>query len=258
MPTYNSVQTLDWTLLSLRRQRGCEVEIVAVDSGSTDGTLECLDRWGVRVLYSQPGNIYQAVNIGIRSLSTEWRTYLNSDDYIYPDGYANLIDYGIASGAEVVYGRTDYVDWDGRFLFSFKAAQPSRLAALFASGVMGFGQPSAIFRQAVYHGLDGFRTDLRFVSDFDFFWRGLRQGRVFARFAGRSVAAFRLHEGQLSNRYRGESLAELRSLMAPSSFRGFIGRNIHSGRFRLSNIESHLLRVLRARSLRGPEPSRDR
>lgn len=258
VPTYNSVQTLDWTLLSLRRQRGCQVEIVAVDSGSTDGTLECIERWGVRVLYSKPGNMYDAVNIGLRSLSTEWRTYLNSDDYIYPGAYANLIDLGIAFGADVVYGRADYVDWDGRFLFSFTAARPSRLAALFASGQMGFCQPSAIFRQAAYLGLNGFRNDLHFASDFDFFWRGLRQGCVFARLAGRSVVAFRLHNGQLSHRHRGEIMAELRSLLAPGSFRGYLARNIHFARFRLSNIDSYLLRVLRARSLRDPEEAGNR
>ncbi|EPF24462.1 glycosyltransferase [Microcystis aeruginosa] len=44
IPTLNSAATLDMTLLSLRSQKDVEVNIIVVDSGSTDGTLDLLQK----------------------------------------------------------------------------------------------------------------------------------------------------------------------------------------------------------------------
>jgi len=52
-------------------------------------------------------------------LNTEWVTYLNSDDVVYGDAYARLIMLGNEEKADVVYGHYDYVDYFGRFLYSF-------------------------------------------------------------------------------------------------------------------------------------------
>jgi rhamnosyltransferase len=51
IPTLNGADTLPALLEALERRRGLELaEIVAIDSGSRDGTRELLARWGARVL----------------------------------------------------------------------------------------------------------------------------------------------------------------------------------------------------------------
>jgi len=43
LPVFNSRATLAQALESIRRQRGVELECVAVDDGSSDGSLACLE-----------------------------------------------------------------------------------------------------------------------------------------------------------------------------------------------------------------------
>ena len=81
--TFNSAETLEWTLLALENQEDCSVKIVVVDSGSSDDTLEICARHKLRTEYEPPGNMYRAINVGMRLLDTEWITYLNSDDIVY-------------------------------------------------------------------------------------------------------------------------------------------------------------------------------
>ena len=83
IPTLNSSRTLEETLMSLLRQRNCQVKVIVADSGSTDGTLDICRRWGVPSIYVRPGNMYQAINEGLEQCSTDWLAYLNSDDMLY-------------------------------------------------------------------------------------------------------------------------------------------------------------------------------
>ena len=61
-------------------------------------------------------------NVGMRLLDMEWITYLNSDDIVYRDAYSRLMKLGNRKRADVVYGHSDFIDWDGRFKYSFMAA----------------------------------------------------------------------------------------------------------------------------------------
>src|SRR5207253_199231 len=67
IPTLNSARTLEWTLLSLLRQDGCEMRLVVADSNSSDGTLEICARWNVPVIQVPAGNMYRAINAGLRT-----------------------------------------------------------------------------------------------------------------------------------------------------------------------------------------------
>lgn len=200
VPTFNSGKTLEWTLLALKGQEGCCVKIIVVDSGSTDETLDICARHDVQIEYNPPGNMYRAINVGMLLLDTEWISYLNSDDIVYRDSYRRLIDLGNATGADVVYGHSDYIDWQGRFVSSSHAAPPILLCGLVHAGIMQFAQPAAIFRKAVYEDLCSFSEKYRLIADFDFFARAILKGKNFERLSFPAVTAFRLHPNQLSHR----------------------------------------------------------
>lgn len=245
VPTLNSATTLDATLLSLSSQQTSNIEIIVADSGSTDGTLEICKRWQVRVIYVPPGNMYRAVNAGLRGGDSEWMAYLNSDDWIYPDSFDRLIECGEATNADVIYGNCDYSDGQGRFVYSLAAAQPSQLLPLFRKRCMGFAQQTAIFRRRVYKQLQGFDESFVYRADGDFYVRALLAGLRFVHLAGPSVACFRLHEKQFSN--RGLSLTELeadRIFNKPELKPGLDDQLIFAG-WRLKNLPHYLIRILR-------------
>lgn len=127
VPTLNSSATLMWTLCALRNQQDITVDILVADSGSEDGTLDICKRWNVNTIFVPPGNMYRAINTGLRQMDTEWVTYLNSDDIVYPRSYVRLVSHGEQQEAALAYGDSDFIDIEGRFLFSLRAPSPRRL-----------------------------------------------------------------------------------------------------------------------------------
>jgi glycosyltransferase involved in cell wall biosynthesis len=198
--TLNSAGTLEWTLCSLRSQRDVSLQLLVADSGSEDGTLDICKSWGAQTIYVPPGNMYRAINAGLQQMTIEWVSYLNSDDIVYPSSYARLIAQGERENAALVYGDSDFIDGEGRFLFALKASSPRRLAALVQHGEFGFVQPAAIYRRSVYLELRGFDERFRYIADYDFFSRLILSGRKVAKLDGPAVTAFRRHTSQLSNR----------------------------------------------------------
>lgn len=212
VPTLNSASTLHWTLCALRSQEDISLDAVVADSGSTDATLDVCRLWGVRTIYVPPGNMYRAINAGLREMDSEWVTYLNSDDVVYPNSYTRLVSRGEDKRACLVYGDCDFVDYQGRFLFMQKSPPASqvpglaRLSPVFR-GRLGFTQPTAIYRRTSFEELNGFNEGYRFFSDVDFFYRLITSGRPVAKLPRPTVAAFRLHNKQLSVR-QAESIRE--------------------------------------------------
>ncbi len=199
VPTRNSAATLDWTLLSLASQQRVLLRVLVVDSDSTDRTLEICRQWQVPTRHSPLGNMYRAINEGLRALADlEWMTYLNSDDLAYADGYARLIDRAERDRLDVVYGNGDFVDERGRFLYTQASFPPAVARRQLAVGTLPFVQPTAIFRRTVFERLGGFDERFRLIADYDFFARASAAGFRFGKVGGRAIAAFRVHDRQIS------------------------------------------------------------
>lgn len=250
VPALNSAATLETTLLSLRAQR-TELAVIVADSGSDDGTLEICRNWQVPVIYVPPGNMYRAINAGLRQCQTEWLAYLNSDDWIYPDSYARLISRGEQTKAAVVYGNCDYADAQGRFVYSFAAARPAEILPLFRLGRMGFAQQTAIFRRQAYEQLGGFDESFRFRADADFFLRAVQAGMSFEYLGGPPVACFRLHAQQFSNRSDEVTAAEAHRLFGTPELRPGLPDHLTLAHWRFRNLPHYLLRSLRESLLSG-------
>jgi len=256
VPTLNSAETLDTTLLSLHSQQKINVDIVVADSGSTDGTLEICQRWRTPAVYVPPGNMYQAVNVGLKEGQTEWLAYLNSDDWIYPDSFSRLVTHGEATNSDIVYGNCDFTDGQGRFVYSLAAASPHHLLSLFRKRCMGFSQQTAIFRRRVYEQLNGFDESFVYRGDADFYLRALFANITFSHLDGPSVACFRLHEKQFSNRGLALTEVEAERLFGRSEMQAGIGDELVFTRWRLKNFPHYLIRIVResllAKRLRFP------
>ena len=250
VPTLNSAATLDQTLYSLRSQKNVDVNIIVVDSGSTDKTLDICKRWDVKTLYAEPGNIYRAINIGLREWDTEWLGYINSDDWLYPDSVERLIACGNAANADIVYGNCDYTDESGRFVYSFGATKASQLPSLFQMGVFGFAQQSAIFRRQVYQQLGGFNENYSLCADVEFYLRAFQADFKFALLPGLSVSCFRLHGNQLSNKKAEAMEKEAQKIFAEAKNTNITNWAVFV-QWRLRNIPHYLIRFLRQSLLSG-------
>lgn len=86
IPTYNRARLLEETLASVFAQEETDYEVLVVDDGSTDDTLETLARYGERVRVFQQRNAGPgaARNLGIQEARGDYVVFLDSDDLWFP------------------------------------------------------------------------------------------------------------------------------------------------------------------------------
>ena len=249
-PTLNSANTIRGTLESLRPLVEEGAQHIVVDSGSTDGTMEIARQFGSEVVYHPPGNMYAAINAGMEKARGEWLTYINSDDLLFADYVVEALEI-VSNGVDVIYGDIDFIDDQGRFLFSRRAPDPYHLSWLMRY-YNPFPQQGALFKREAFDRVGGFNTQFRFASDLDFFVRCMLGGERFYKFRGKSVAAFRLLPSQLSQSSRIEMAPEgieIRKKLREefNTIPNWVGRPL-AGFYRVSsNLDSIFLRWLRGR-----------
>lgn len=87
VPIYNMEKHLDRCLESILGQTYQNLEILLIDDGSTDGSLEIINGYAerdsrVRVLHKENGGVSSARNLGLEMMRGEYCTFVDPDDYI--------------------------------------------------------------------------------------------------------------------------------------------------------------------------------
>ncbi len=86
IPSWNCLSDLDRCLGSIRAQATIEVELLVVDNGSTDGTVELLERQAIpHLALSRNVGFARAVNLGVARTSSSLVMVLNADTLLEPD-----------------------------------------------------------------------------------------------------------------------------------------------------------------------------
>lgn len=111
VPVYNMAAEgkLNYCMDSLVNQTIEDYEILAVNDGSTDNSLDILREYEKRyprkvkvITYSQNKRQGGAKNQGLKASCGEWVGFIDSDDWVTPDFYEKLIRKGEETGADLV------------------------------------------------------------------------------------------------------------------------------------------------------------
>lgn len=103
---FNSENTIEQTIRSVIEQSFRDFEYLIIDGGSTDGTLEIINRYRdhIRLVISEPDDgIFDAMNKGIQHASGEFIGLLNSDDWYEPDTLELVSNAYHKSGQKTVF-----------------------------------------------------------------------------------------------------------------------------------------------------------
>lgn len=109
MPSLNVVRYIKPCLESVLGQTLQDMEILAIDAGSQDGTLELLEEYAradkrIRVIHSDKKSYGYQINLGIRLAQGEYVGIVETDDKISPDMYMELYTVAVSQHAEYVKG----------------------------------------------------------------------------------------------------------------------------------------------------------
>lgn len=122
IPVYNVEKYLRECLDSLRKQTLKEIEIICVDDGSTDSSLEILEEYRAmdsRIKILKQKNLFAGVarNNGMKAASGEYLIFLDSDDFFSSTLLEKTYRAGKEKDADVVlFGGMRYDDSTGEYL----------------------------------------------------------------------------------------------------------------------------------------------
>ena len=117
VPVYNVEKYLDQCLESIISQTLNDIEIIVVNDGSTDNSLEIIKKFAakdsrIKVVDQKNGGYAKAVNKGLSLATGEYVAEVDSDDYINPNMYNKLYNIAKEKNVDIVVGR--YAEFVGK------------------------------------------------------------------------------------------------------------------------------------------------
>jgi glycosyltransferase involved in cell wall biosynthesis len=103
--TLNAEKYLERCITSILNQTYSNIQLIVIDGGSTDGTVDILKKYNNVIYYwiSEPdAGIYNAMNKGLNKASGDWIYFLGADDYLFP-GFSELAS-NIEKSDTIYYG----------------------------------------------------------------------------------------------------------------------------------------------------------
>lgn len=114
VPVLNGVSSLAETFNSILAQDYPRIELIVIDGGSTDGTIDVIHDFSAVIAYWETGKdsgISDAFNRGVRRASGDLVAILNSDDAWGPGALKQVLCAFVTNpDADIYYGGVRYVD----------------------------------------------------------------------------------------------------------------------------------------------------
>ena len=227
--TYNAEAVLKRTLQSVLRQTYGGVEHLIIDGASKDGTLRMAEDYkrlsdqselGHKVIIkSEPDKgIYDAMNKGLTQASGDYIVFMNAGDCFPQDDTleqvvhrCRLMESPSDELPAVLYGLTDIVDGEGKFLYHRRLQPPAQLSW------RSFRQGMLVCHQAFYARTDiaknlQYDTRYRFSADVDWCIRVMREAERMnlPLVPVGIVTANYLEEGQTTQNHRASLIERFR------------------------------------------------
>lgn len=142
IPAYNAQKFISRCISSALASDLKEIEVIAVDDGSTDETKDILGWYEnmypqfFKKIFKENGGAAEARNYGIAESKGHYIAFIDSDDMIRPDAYSTMYDSLQKTGADIAIGRLYKVDNDKYYvrhtlpLPAYKAINPEEYLRL--------------------------------------------------------------------------------------------------------------------------------
>ena len=213
IPVYNSGKFLEECLDSILTQSYQNIEIIAVDDGSTDTSSGILERYSdkINIISQKNQGLASALNLGISKMKGSWFKWFSPDDVMYSNTIETLIDEAKNHPDNtIIYSNWNIIDDTGNILREFHESNYNELSEFDFNVRLLDGQqinvnttliPATLFKKYGVRELDD-----PVAIDYDFFLRSALLHDAKFRLTSQPLVKYRIHSDQLSHKNISKTL----------------------------------------------------
>ena len=213
---YNAEKFLTMCIESALNQTCKDIEVIAVNDGSTDNSLQILQKYSdeIIIIDKKNGGTPTALNAGINVMKGEWFKWLSADDILKK----NAVEVLLKESSEITdneycifYSNYDLINNSGKIVKQFIEPNYNTLS-LFDRNVIlldhfyGNGTTSLIHK-SMFERYGLFDEKIGFQEDYEFWLRCSLLHGCRLHLIPQNLAQYRIHDGQLTHTKIDESLS---------------------------------------------------
>jgi len=208
IPIYNSEHFLKSSLESALDQSYQNIEIIAVDDGSTDSSADILEQYcnKIKILRQENRGLSNTLNNGIKKMTGKWLKWLSPDDILYPAAIEVLVNEAKNFPENtIVYSNWEIIDEKENKLRDFTETNYNNLE-IFDFNVRLLDDQhvnvnTSIIPYSLFDkGCEFQELDDPVLIDYDFFLRAGILYKTRFHIVPRSLLKYRIHKSQLSHK----------------------------------------------------------
>lgn len=208
MPVWNGAEYLRDAVESILDQTFSSFELIVVDDGSTDSTLDILGTYTdprLKVFRREHAGIVSALNFGVAQAQADWIARQDADDVSHPSRLESQW-LSVKERPEVALCYTNFQVLDGQIVRPAPARFPrSRaLVALKLCFQCPITHGTVMFRKSAFHLAGGYREEERHAEDYSLWTRMIGSGPFIA--VSKVLVSLRIHRESSSRLNEPEQL----------------------------------------------------
>jgi len=213
IPVYNSEKFLEECLDSILTQTYQNIEIIAVDDGSTDSSPDILERYSdkINIISQKNQGLASALNLGISKMKGDWFKWFSPDDVMHSNTIETLIDEAKNHSDNIIlYSNWNIIDDAGNTLREFYESNYNELSEFDFNVRLLDGQQinvNTTLIPAIFLKKYSIRElDEPVAIDYDFFLRSALLHDVKFHLISQPLVNYRIHSAQLSHKNISKTL----------------------------------------------------
>lgn len=200
LPVFNGEQYIEKSIQSIINQKYPNLELIVVDGGSYDNTLNILNDYKdvISIFISEKDfGLYHALNKGILASTGSYIGWINADD-LYLDNALLTVGEALAKNEtiDLLYGEGERIDAKG-CSFGLNGAIPYNKSILL-NKYDYIPSQACFFKKAALAQVGLFDTSFKWAGDWDLWKRFSIQDNIKIVFLNQILGAWRLHRETLS------------------------------------------------------------
>ena len=212
IPVYNASPFLKDSIESVIAQTYSNIEIICINDGSTDNSLEILKSFSdkITIISQENQGLASALNVGIKKMKGKWFKWFSPDDVMFSNAIETLVNTGKKFSNTIIYSNWELIDEKNNQLRSFKESNYNELSnfdyniRLLDRQLINVNTtliPSSLFKKCNIRYLDD-----PVVIDYDFFLTAALLCDVKFYLIPKSLIKYRIHTTQLSHKNISKTL----------------------------------------------------